>query len=191
MFDSGSSEIAPTSGCDGRPGFEEELKEGCVMKKVICGLLILLVAASFLLVFIPVYLIRPFAPQTARDLEVSYALRSVSPLLTLAALFLGLVCVFLLRKSASSRLRKSALAVSGVLLTALAVLARQNHFEWMFHPLPQPGYVEAAKASHVRGGDMVLCLEMRGEARAYPVPLMAYHHLVNTTVGGEPIVATY
>jgi hypothetical protein len=173
------------------PVFEENLKEGCVMKKVISGLLILLVVGSFLLVFIPVYLIRPFAPQTARDLEVSYTLRSVSPLLTLAALVLGLLCVFLLQKSARSRLRKSARAVAGLLLTALAVLARQNHFEWMFHPLPQPGYVEAAKASHVGDGDMVLCLEMRGEARAYPVPLMAYHHLVNTTVGGEPIVATY
>lgn len=161
------------------------------MKKVLSGVLILLIVASFLLVFIPAYLIRPFAPQTALDLEVSYALRSVSPLLTVAALLLGFLCAFLLWKSASSRLRKSGLAIAGVLLTALAVLARQNHFEWMFHPLPQPGYVEAAKASHVNDGDMVLSLEMRGAARAYPVPLMAYHHLVNTTVGGEPIVATY
>jgi hypothetical protein len=61
----------------------------------------------------------------------------------------------------------------------------------MFHPLPQPGYVDASKASHVNDGDMVLSVEIGSEARAYPVPLMAYHHLVNTTVGKEPIVATY
>jgi Protein of unknown function (DUF3179) len=161
------------------------------MKKVLGGTLVLLVLASFLVVFIPVYLIRPFAPQTASDLNVSYSLRSASPLLTLAALVLGLLCTFPLWKFATSRLLKSGLAVAGVLLMVLAILARQNHFEWMFHPLPQAGYVEAAKASHVNEGDMVLSLEMRGEARAYPVPLMAYHHLVNTRVGGEPIVATY
>jgi hypothetical protein len=161
------------------------------MKKLLSGILVLLVVSSLLIVLIPVYLIRPFSPQTASDLEVSYTLRNVSPLLTLAALILGLLCALPLWKSTTSRLRKSVLAFAGVLLAALAILARQNHFEWMFHPLPQPGYVEAAKASHVSDGDMVLSLEMRGEARAYPVPLMAYHHLVNTTVGGEPIVATY
>ena len=161
------------------------------MKKVFSALLVLIVLSSFLVVFIPVYLIRPFAPQTASDLDVSYTLRSTSPLLTLAALVLGLLCAIPLWKSTSSRVRKSGLAVAGVLLTALAILARQNHFEWMFRPLPQPGYVEAAKATHVNDGDMVLSLEIGGEACAYPVPLMAYHHLVNTTVGGEPIVATY
>ena len=161
------------------------------MKKMFCGLLLLLVLTSFLVVFIPAYLIRPFAPQTASDLDVSYSLRSASPLLTMVGLVLGLLCLIPLWKSASSWLRKSGLAVAGILLAALAILARQNHFEWMFHPLPQPGYVEAAKASHVNNGDMVLSLELNGEARAYPVPLMAYHHLVNTTVGREPIVATY
>ena len=161
------------------------------MKKVLSALLVLIVLSSFLVVFIPAYLIRPFAPQTASDLEVSYTLRSVSPLLTLALLLPGFLCALVLWRSTTSRLRKSGLAIAGVLLTALAILARQNHFEWMFHPLPQPGYVEAAKASHVNDGDMVLSLEMHGEARAYPVPLMAYHHLVNTTVGREPIVATY
>ena len=161
------------------------------MKKVLSAVLVLLVLGSFLIVFIPAYLIRPFAPQTASDLDISYALRSASPLATLAALVLGLLCAFPLWKSTSSRLHKSGLVVAGVLLTALAILARQNHFEWMFHPLPQPGYVEAAKASHVNDGDMVLSLEVQGEARAYPVQMMAYHHLVNTTVGREPIVATY
>lgn len=161
------------------------------MKKIFGTVLVLLVLASLLIVLIPAYLIQPFTPQTAKGVEVSYALRSASPAVTLAALALGLLCALPLWKSASGRLRKSGLAIAGVLLLALAILARQNHFEWMFHPLPQPGYVEAVKATHVSDGDMVLTLEIAGEARAYPVPLMAYHHLVNTAVGGEPIVATY
>ena len=49
------------------------------MKKMLAGLLVLLVLVSSLIVFIPVYLIRPFVPQTASDLGVSYALRSREP----------------------------------------------------------------------------------------------------------------
>jgi hypothetical protein len=160
------------------------------MKKALGWLLALLVIGSLLVVFIPAYLIRPFVPQTQPDLDLSYTLRSLSPSLTLVALVLGLSCAFLLWKS-TTRLRRSALCAAAALLAALAILARQNHFEWMFHPLPQPGYVEAGRATHVSDGDMVLALETGGETRAYPVPLLAYHHLVNTTVGGEPIVATY
>jgi hypothetical protein len=38
---------------------------------------------------------------------------------------------------------------------------------------------------------MVLAVERGGERVAYPVRLMAYHHVVADTVGGVPIVATY
>ena len=161
------------------------------MKKILVVTLVLLVLVSLLIVLIPAYLIRPFAPQTQVDLDASYALRRLSPTMTVAALLLGAFCALPLWRSERSRWRKSFLAICFVLLCATAIFSRQNHFEWMFHPLPVPGYVEAAKASHVRDADLVLNLEIGGEARAYPVPLMAYHHLVNTTVGGEPIVATY
>ena len=30
-----------------------------------------------------------------------------------------------------------------------------------------------------------------GEAAAYPIRQMAYHHLVHDTVGGVPVVVTY
>ena len=39
--------------------------------------------------------------------------------------------------------------------------------------------------------DMVLAVENQGEAVAYPIRLMAYHHVVQDTVGGVPLVATY
>jgi hypothetical protein len=34
-------------------------------------------------------------------------------------------------------------------------------------------------------------VKLGGESRAYPVRMMAYHHIVNDVVGGVPIVATY
>jgi hypothetical protein len=38
---------------------------------------------------------------------------------------------------------------------------------------------------------MVLSVKVNGEAVAYPVRLMAYHHVVQDIVGGTPLVATY
>ncbi len=40
-------------------------------------------------------------------------------------------------------------------------------------------------------GDMVLGVVVNGDAAAWPVNQLAYHHVVNTEVGGVPIAATY
>ena len=61
----------------------------------------------------------------------------------------------------------------------------------MFNPLAHSSYVKTGEASFVNDKDMVLAVEINKEAVAYPVRLMAYHHLVQDTVGGLPIVATY
>ena len=41
------------------------------------------------------------------------------------------------------------------------------------------------------GNDLVLGIESDGEARAYPVSMIFYHHIVNDTIGGRPILITY
>jgi hypothetical protein len=70
-------------------------------------------------------------------------------------------------------------------------LARQNHFEWMFNPLPNPAYAKAADVTFVNDDDRVLSVTIGNESVAYPIRLMGYHHVVQDTVGGTPIVATY
>ena len=70
-------------------------------------------------------------------------------------------------------------------------MARQNHFEWMFAPLPNAGFVRAASADFVRREDMVLAVAVNGDAVAYPVNQLAYHHVVEDAIGKVPIVATY
>jgi hypothetical protein len=76
-------------------------------------------------------------------------------------------------------------------LLASTWFARQNHFEWMFSPLANSTYAKPSEATLVGDGDMVLAVDNNGEAVAYPVRLMAYHHVVQDVVGGTPIVATY
>lgn len=39
--------------------------------------------------------------------------------------------------------------------------------------------------------ELVLGVELNGEARAYPIGMLARHEIVNDTVGGQPIAVTY
>jgi hypothetical protein len=58
-------------------------------------------------------------------------------------------------------------------------------------PLDNPEFVTAAQASYLLDDELVLGLFAEGEARAYPVRMVFYHHVVNDTVGGRPILVTY
>jgi len=151
------------------------------------GLLVLSIA----LVAIPVFLIQPFRPQTHRALEISYVLRDWSPLATVIMLVAAFALVVWRWTHARRWWRKAILVVLLLLTFVPAWFARQNHFEWMFNPLRNSSYVKASDASFVRDADMVLAVKINNEAVAYPVRLMAYHHIVSDLVGGTPICATY
>lgn len=152
---------------------------------------VLLVLVSVLVVAAPVFLIRPFAPQTPGALDLAFTLRRLAPGVTLGALAGVLLLVWRLRPSRPGLLRRSALVAAVILGAGGAWMARQNHFEWMFAPLPDARFVRAASADFVRPDDMVLAVTLGGDAAAYPVNQLAYHHLVEDAVGGVPIVATY
>lgn len=153
-------------------------------------LLLMIVLGVVAIVFLPVWIIQPFKPQTLRGLEISFALRRWSPLVTLIALAVALLLVGLLGRG-SRWWSKGLLVLIMLPLLASTWFARQNHFEWMFNPLAHTAYVKSNEAAFVGENDMVLAVEIKDEAVAYPVRLMAYHHLVQDTVGGTPIVATY
>lgn len=154
--------------------------------------LVLSVVAALAIVAVPVWLIQPFSPQTKRALEVGYLLRAWSPVATLVLAALAVWAVVAIWRGTRRRWAK-ALAVVVLLPIFPAVwFTRQNHFEWMFNPLQGAAYASAADAgSFVGADDMVLAVEVNGERVAYPVRLMAYHHLAADVVGGTPLVATY
>jgi hypothetical protein len=153
--------------------------------------LLLVVVGAVAIVAIPVWLIHPFRPQTARGLEVGYILRRWSPVVTLAAMVLGLALIFVIWRG-SRRWWAKAFAVLLILpVFPAAWFARQNHFEWMFNPLSNSAYASAGDASYVNDEDMVIAVEREGDSVAYPVRQMAYHHLAQDTVGGTYLVATY
>lgn len=148
-------------------------------------------AAALALIAVPVFLIKPFSPQTERDLAISFALKSWSPIATIILSVLALfVAAYIWRNS--RRWYGKAFLMAPLFVIAVSVwFARQNHFEWMFNPLANSSYAKTNDADFVSDDEMVLAIELNGEAVAYPVRQMAYHHLVHDTVGGVPIVATY
>src|ERR1044072_2427529 len=150
----------------------------------------LLLAVVLVVVLTPVFLIMPFKAQTPRTMEISYLMRRWSPWLTVLASLL--ILTIALKLWIGGRwFGRIALVI--LLLPTLGAtwLARQNQFEWMFNPLPNPAYAKAAEANFVNDDDRLLAVTINGEAVAYPIRLMGYHHVVEDTVGGTPIVATY
>ena len=153
-------------------------------------LLALLVAACAASVVVPVFLIRPFVSQTPGGVALSYVLRTWAPLLCVAGLLAGLVVAALLW----GRLRwwgRIPVVLAVALLAGTVWLSRFNIYEKMFNPVQRPAFAPVAEASHMKDDDLVLGIRAGGAARAYPVRALAYHHLVNDELAGEPVVATY
>ena len=60
-----------------------------------------------------------------------------------------------------------------------------------FVPLDDPEVLSAAQATYLSDDAMVLGLESNGEARAYPLEMMWYHHITNDILGGDPVLVTF
>jgi len=150
-----------------------------------------IVVAAAAIVVVPVWLIQPFAPQTQKDLQISFLFRSWSPVLTIiATLACGLLSAYVWVNS-RRRIGKILVFIPLFVVLLFTWFARQNHFEWMFNPLAKTSFAPASQADFVADHDMVLAVEIDGDAAAYPVRQMAYHHIVQDVVGGTPITTTY
>ena len=60
-----------------------------------------------------------------------------------------------------------------------------------FVPLDNPEFIAADDAGFLDAEELVLGLTIAGESRAYPISMMTYHHIVNDTIGGRPILITF
>lgn len=61
-----------------------------------------------------------------------------------------------------------------------------------FVSLDDPQMVPASQVTWLGDDDVVMgIVGAGGETQAYPVNQMAYHHIANTTVAGEPYLVTY
>ena len=144
--------------------------------------------ASLTAIVYPAWVIQPFRAQDARQLSLALNAIRVAPLLTLVAVVIGIATLLWWRPR---RVLSRLIAGAGVVVLILsAVVARVDYFEIMFRPDPNPRFLPVAQAP-VDDDDMVMVARSGGEAHAYPIRFMAYHHLVNDVIAGEPVLATY
>jgi hypothetical protein len=154
-------------------------------------LLVITAITSFAVVAIPAYLIQPFAPQTAGSIEVSYYLRSWSPVLTIVLLLFAIFLGVQIWRNSKRWFTNIPLILPLFVIGFSVWFAQQNHFLWMFNPLKDSAYAKVSEVDFVRDEEMVMAVTINGEAVAYPVRQVAYHHIVQDVVGGQPITATY
>ncbi|HEV2764313.1 MAG TPA: DUF3179 domain-containing (seleno)protein, partial [Pyrinomonadaceae bacterium] len=103
----------------------------------------------------------------------------------------ALVLVARMWRASRRRWARALMVLLLVPVAACVWAARQNVFEMMFRPMASPAYARAGEVDFVGEEEMVLAVEVGGERVAYPVRLLAYHHLVQDVVGGTPLVSTY
>ena len=60
-----------------------------------------------------------------------------------------------------------------------------------FLPATDPATLPAGMAEHLLPEDEVFGVVVKDRARAYPVTMISYHHVVNDVVAGIPIAVTY
>jgi hypothetical protein len=162
------------------------------MRRLLWPLLLIAAAAAVTVVLVPTLTIHPFRPQTARGVELSYALKRAAPVVTAIALASVLASALMLWGGARRWWRRGVIVVLVAVTGLVTWFARQNHFEWMFNALPNAEYVGVPEAREfLVDAEVVMGIDVNGTYRAYPVRQLAYHHLVNDVVGGTPLVATY
>ena len=60
-----------------------------------------------------------------------------------------------------------------------------------FLPADEPRMVSAAEATFLNDDDEVLGFLIDGEARAYGLQAVCYHHVINDMLGDQPLAVTY
>jgi Protein of unknown function (DUF3179) len=137
----------------------------------------------------PVIILHPFKEETLRGLTLAYSLKHWGLLIDLLAIAAAIAVA--MRLWGGRWWRKAIVSFAMLVMIAASALARFNHFEKMFRPLPQPKYAAMNDVNFVDADDMVMTVAHGVEAAAYPIRQLAYHHIVQDVVGGLPVVVTY
>jgi hypothetical protein len=156
----------------------------------ILGIVLLCALLSIACVAIPMYVIRPFRPQGAQALDLALRVRQMGPWLSGLCAVIALAATVWSWKRISRLGFRLAMVALSVVTIASACFTHVNIFEKMFHPYDAPAFA-GADAVKIESDDKVLAVRIGEQAHAYPIRTMGYHHIVNDTVGGVPIAATY
>ena len=159
--------------------------------KIRAAMLSILILVAIALASLPTLLTAPFLSQTSAHLALGHAVARWAPAATVVLVLVGIVLAITSWRAGLRVRGKAGVTVSCVVLALLAQGARLRPAEIRFARLTEVVRVAKDRTSHVKSSDMVLGVTVGGEAAAYPLPVIAFHHIVNDRLGDEPFVVTY
>ena len=159
------------------------MKRSCLL---IIGFLILLATE-----ILRVYFIMPFpGSQKADTIQIAYFLNNYIWWFRVLGLLLFVPAMIYIFRT--SRWWKKFLLAFFVLLYATVFYAFNFKFlaDKMFYQ-PKHKILATVAANKVDSTKLVIGVEVNGQAKAYPVEIIGYHHQITDTIGGEPLMVTY
>jgi hypothetical protein len=145
---------------------------------------------AFILLTYPFYVIRPFRHQGARELLLALSVLRFRLALDVVLLASAIVLLVWSWRTRPRILARIAAVVCTLLVAGCGVLSRINVYELMFNPLDRFSFSSASQVK-LDKNEEVIAVKVGAAARAYPIRIVSYHHIVNDVLAGEPIVATY
>lgn len=153
---------------------------------LIAGLLLLLAVE-----ILRVYFIMPFpGSQKGDTIDIAYFLDK--NIIWVRLVLLALIAYPAIYIFRHSKVWRKVLLSLGIVLYVIVFYFFNFRFlaEKMFYQPRNKSFATAGN-NKINKDKLVLGVEINGEARAYPIQLIGYHHQVRDTVGGKPVMVTY
>jgi len=151
---------------------------------------IFLILFLFLAEVFRVYLVMPFpGSQVSETVDVAYWLERNMMWIRILILLLG--CIALTRTLKTGKTWEK-ISLSLALLGYLAMFVVLNFRMAADHKFHKPTSKSFSLArENIDKSKLVIGVVINGEARAYPIQLIGYHHQVIDTIANEPVIITY
>ena len=153
-------------------------------------LIVLLILFLFLAEFFRVYLVMPFpGSQISDTVDIAYWLERHIVWIRILILLLGIIALGRILKGGKTWEKVSlSLALFGY-IPLFTVLNFRIAADRKFLKPTNKSFITATES--LDKSKLAIGVAINGEAKAYPIQLIGYHHQVIDTIGGEPVIITY
>jgi len=153
-------------------------------------LIVLLILFLFLAEFFRVYLVMPFpGSQISDTVDIAYWLERHIIWIRILILLLGIIALGRILKGGKTWEKVSlSLALFGY-IPLFTVLNFRIAADRKFLKPTNKSFITATES--LDKSKLAIGVAINGEAKAYPIQLIGYHHQVMDTIGGEPVIITY
>ena len=144
-----------------------------------------LVLVALVIALVPQFLIFPFIRQSAPALEIAYALLNWSGPLMVVPAAAGAYLAYLNWISSPSLSRRAVTVMASLLLIGALGFRGRRFAELVFQRMAERSYA-AAEEADLEDATMVMGIQIGGQARAYPIRIVAIITLSGTRSKGCP-----